>query len=803
MRTHQPLAADPFDPAHLVYSHMRAAWDAKWIGPEHYDPDQSYLFAYKLELNHQGKVRVHVSADQRYILFLDGKCLGRGPERGDLRHWMYDTYDFDFKGKHTLVAITWWISAFGPTPPAEAQQSVRPAFIAYAEGEAGKTLSTGHADWKVRPIEGVTFTSARMTNNYYAIDPRINVDGRAYPWGIETGAGDNWAPARHVTPPALASLVTESLPFWLMRPAMLPPMTYSQREAGVVRFVDAPTTDEPVLPPVVNASNHEKETDGWSAMLAGKPLTIPKNTRRRVIIDLKDYFCAFPALTVSGGRDARVSIRYAERLRHYDYTKEETIDKPDDRSRDNIDGRAFIGYGDALICDGSSNRTFEPLWWGAGRYIQITVSTADQPLTIEAFKLFDTGFPYQFESTFDASDERLKAVIPLGIRTLQMCSHETNMDCPYYEQLNYTGDTRLQSLVAMTYARNDELVRKAICLFDWSRTGDSWPSSRWPVRVVQTIPPFAMWWVAMVYDYARYRGDRAFVAAAMPGVRSIIERWRQQIDDRGLLTMPYGWNFVDWVSGWPSGVATMTPGDPCGVLHWQMVYTLRIASELETMLNEPLLAQRHVQTASAMAATGERTYYDPKRQMLAIDVGRTKFCEHAQVLALASGYLSQPLVEPVSRVLTNPPGGIPTTSIYFSHYTFEALGAINRIDTLIERMRLWFDHRKSGLYTTIESPEPTRSDCHAWGAHPLYHYFATILGIQPGSFGFERVVVQPRLGPLEWASGEMVHPKGTIKAEIRKSGNGITGQIVLPESVAGELRYAETVLSLKPGKNTF
>ena len=39
-------------------------------------------------------------------------------------------------------------------------------------------------------------------------------------------------------------------------------------------------------------------------------------------------------------------------------------------------------------------------------------------------------------------------MIPVALRTLEMCSHDTSMDCPYYERLNYVGDTRLQSLVA-------------------------------------------------------------------------------------------------------------------------------------------------------------------------------------------------------------------------------------------------------------------------------------------------------------------------------------------------------------------
>jgi hypothetical protein len=97
-------------------------------------------------------------------------------------------------------------------------------------------------------------------------------------------------------------------------------------------------------------------------------------------------------------------------------------------------------------------------------------------------------------------------------------------------------------------------------------------------------------------------------------------------------------------------------------------------------------------------------------------------------------------------------------------------------------------------------PEPTRSDCHGWGAHPLYHYYASLLGIRPAAPGFQRVRIAPQLGELLWAQGRMVHPLGWVEVDFRVEEGELRGRVELPLKVSGELVYQGKTQVLHEGE---
>jgi hypothetical protein len=779
------------------FLHEESPWDAKWIAHPEFGGEESAVTAYRnrFKLDSAKKQTIHVSADQRYELFLDGQRIGRGPERGDQENWFYETYELDLQpGEHTLVARTWWLAPNAPPP--YAQMTMRPGF--FLMGDCGKDdrLSTGIAKWQVKQLGGYKFVPPQMRNGFQVTGAKVHLDGSKFDWGFEEGKGDGWIDAKVVRPAAVASLINEPIPYWMMRPAMLPQMMEQPLHIGEPKNVAAVPDGDIRAVPVRAADNIKGELADWAKFLQGKsPITIPAKAKRRVIVDLGNYYCAYPRLTTTGGAGATISIFWAEGL----YNEKEGHTKG---NRDEIENKYFLGIGDTFDIAGGDKQLYEPLWWEAGRWVEIIVSTKDQPLTLNALQFNETHFPHKFEQKFESADPRLAKIIPPALRTLEMCSHETYFDCPYYEQLMYVGDTRLQVLVTYATTRDDHLPRKAMYMFDQSRLNWGMTQSRYPSHIRQVIPPFSLYWIGMLHDYSMWRDDLAFVKARMPGVRAVLDAFRKYINKDNLLTAPDGWNFVDWVPGWYHGTAPDAQHGINGTLNFHFAWTLRHAAELEDLVGEPELAARNRKTADAIATAASKAFWDEKRGLFSEDLKHEHFSEHTQCMALLSDSIPEGKQSQVVDHLFKE-DNLYRTTIYFLHYLFEVCQRTGHMDKFFERMQLWFDLEKQGFKTMVESPEPSRSDCHAWGAHPVYHYFATVLGIRPSAPGFKKVRIQPQLGQLDSASGTMVHPRGLIRMSITADPDKFSGEIELPEGVSGELIVNDRSIPLKSGKQTF
>jgi hypothetical protein len=762
----------------------RGSWSASWVGcAEEPPPPLVAAFRLRLDWPSPATVRLRVSADERYELFLDGRRIGRGSERGSLEHWFYDSLGVALAaGAHVLVAR---VFSLGPLAPL-AQFHVRPAFLLAAEGEQAKRLDTGVAAWEARLLPGYAFEPPLYV---WGLRAPVTVDGAAFAWGFERGEGDGWRPVVAHERASSALAAYGIAPSRYLQAGTLPSMIDRPWTRARVRHVaEAPSLD--TLPIPVRAADHlEHEAAPWQELLLGRaPLRVPANTLRRVIVDLEDYVCAYPELVTSGGQGSLVRLQFAEALR----------EEPDKwkfakGDRDAIEGRYFLGMGDSFRPDGGAQRRFDTLWFTSGRYLEIVVRTAAEPLRLERSSLRETRYPLELESRFTAADPELMALQPLLVRGMQMCAHETYFDCPYFEQMQYVADARVEALVQYAMTRDDRLPRKALYLIDASRHASGLTESRYPVREPQFIPWFSLVWIGAVHDYARWRDDAGFVRALLPGVRGVLETFLARRGGDGLVRTPEGWNDSEGTRERPIS----------GLTHWLLVWTLRLAAELEDGFGEPEPAGRWRRVAVELARASDEAFWNEASGLYADVPGGTECSELVQCLALLGGGLAPARGKRVAETLLRGGAGDPV-SVHTTHYLFEACRLLGRPQAIFDRLGSWKELRRLGLKTPVESAEPTRSDCHAWGSHPLFHFFATLLGIRPAGWGFREVEIAPLLGPLAHASGRLVHPAGgEIVVDLEQAAGALHGRVVLPPTVTGTLRLAAGARPLASGETRF
>ena len=749
---------------------------------------------------------VRVSADNRFILYVNGQRVGDGPARGDLAHWRYERFDIApfLKPGHNLVTATVW--NFGLFAPI-AQFSDRTAFLLESEADGTTGISTPK-DWLVeeepghRPLDRTSVT----LKTYMAAGPGEEIDASKYDWNWNIdNPGPNWVP---VASPMRDSIfvgvqlahsadTTGDNP-WGLIPDLLPHMEYAPTETGSLVMLDDIANEQPSL-----------------AHFPEQPAGLPSGIHVHVTLDRKTLTTAYPELTVSGGKGSRIVITYSEAL----YDNERHKADRDALDYTDVNGtkhpRGALGLTDSFLPDGGQHRVFMPLWWRTWRYIDLDITTGDEPLTLESLKAYFTAYPFQERATFKSGDPDLDKIWEISWRTARLDAHETYMDTPYYEQLQYVGDTRIQSLISYTIANDDRLAQQAIAAFDHSRIPEGITRSRYPSSLPQNIPTFSLLWIGMLHDYWMYRPDPQLVRDSIPGTRGILTWFAKYETKYGLLGQLPWWSFIDWV---PTGdIPTYDKtGRSCDTT-LQYLGALKDAADLERHLGDPAIASRYDEKIPHVRSALTSLCWVPERGLLADNPDHEIFSQQANILGVLYDVIPKDRQQDVlDRMLAIEPGtapnGVLSASYYFRFYLARALDAVDkrtneahagRADNYLKSLDPWRKLLPLHFSTWPEIPGDTRSDSHAWSSHPIYDMLTLVAGIEPASPGFATVRVAPHLGSLNSLTATFPHPKGEIRLEYHRSGAGLSATISLPDALSGTLVFHGQTRALKPGTNSF
>jgi alpha-L-rhamnosidase len=754
-------------------------WPADWITAQ----DASargygvYLFRKQLKLSKKPeKFIVYISADNRYKLFVNQQFVSAGPARGDIAHYNYETLDlapYLKAGTNIISAQVWNEAEYRP----EAQISLRTGLIIQGAAKEEQIINTNKT-WKARQDSSYKPLKVNIPRTiYYVAGPGELVDMRmkVKDW-MKVDLDDSlWPSADRIESGIPKYITTTFAPtdLWMLVPSKLPAMEYTVQRLQSLR--DASGIRAPALFPKTKTQ-----------------VSIPPHTRARLLLDQSYLTNAYPTLMFSGGSNAEISIAYAESL----YKK-----FPEKGNRNVVDKRDFVGRRDSLISDGTNNQSFTTLCWRTYRYVQIQVTTKDQSLVLDDFYGTFTAYPFKLNAKIKADNPDLDNMLEIGWRTARLCAFETYSDCPYYEQLQYIGDGRIQALVSMFNSGDDRLAKNAMNQIDESRLPEGLTASRHPSYTPQYINTFSLWYIGMLHDYMMYGSDLDFVKGKLAAEREILSFFKRfQDKDGSLKNVPY-WSFTDWVNakGWESGVAPVGKDGSSAAMDLQLLLALQTARDLESRIGSKAFAVEYGQYAEQLTKTIKAKYWNENKAFFADRPEKDLFSQHVNSLAILTGMVKGPEALALGKRLLKDHSLAPA-SIYFKFYLHMALTQSGLGNDYINWLDKWRENMKEGLTTWAEKSDlsTTRSDCHAWGSSPNIEFFRTLLGIDSDAPGFTKVKIEPHLGELKRISGEMPHPKGLISVEYDLTANAV---ITLPIDVAGTFIWKGKSHALQSGKN--
>jgi alpha-L-rhamnosidase len=749
-------------------------WLPNWRAADEEKPALAYFRReFSLEKLPQ-TLKIDISADSRYKLYVNGTLAELGPCKGDRQIWYYETVElapYLQCGKNVLAVVVLRY----PQGHLKGNNSVARTFTpglyvsGASEDEIGaRVCLSADASWRcTREPNVVLLPDGGLTPLYCMEDATGNA--ATFGWMRSDYQDDAWLCAQSIGWPILSSR-SQSPGNLHARP--IPSMhKIARRFQGVfaLRVSDAGKA-------------------AWDKMLAGEgSVTLAPHAHEVVEIDAGELMTGFLRLALAQGKAATVKILQSE-----GYVLPVKADAP----------QAVFQKGDRLDCtngwlQGATDtytvaglgcednaEVYEPFWFRTFRFIQLDITTAEQPLEIQSFDYQETGYPLAIKTWVKTSDPSMQAIWDISARSLRRCMHETYEDCPFYEQQQYAMDTRTEILYTYASAADDKLARRCFADFKRSQRYDGMISCCYPSEMFSVIPGFAIYYILMLHDHMMYFGDEALIRLYLPTVDGILEYFHQHRAANGLVEKIGGqlfrdeaWSFIDWTAQWDA-TSGMPPAGLSGSLTMEsLLYLMGLqhAAELAAFVGRTGVAQEYMQRA-AQLQHAIRLHCTGQNGMLQDGPGVDDYSQHCQVFAVLTGVADrQTGKENLLKTLCNKQD-YAQCSVAMMYYLFRAMeqcGLYAQTDALWD---IWRDMIKNHLTTCVEEPVNQRSDCHGWGALALYELPAVVLGVRPAKPGFAEVAIKPLAGPFTWAEGEVITPKGTVRVQWKKDGDSIAVQ---------------------------
>ena len=755
---------------------------ARWIWPDNlqYDLVNGYaLFRRHFQLaTVPRKALLHLTADQAYHLYINGRYVCRGPARGYQKHWPFDSVDvasFLRKGSN-LIALRAY------NPGCSTFQYVNQGFagILVAAQWGRVTLLSGE-NWKCRRQVGIkrdTVTSSLQLFHQESIDLRIEDPEWMQPtfddkdWG-NSQLGRKW----------------NSMPWYTLEPRGIPMLEETE-----------------VSPLVCLGEASGKNLSGWENArnlalhrtqegLVHQPvsnaapdreiLAAGKGKFRSILLDFGKPVIGSLVLEIEGAMGGETIESFHT----------EVIDSQQLAPISSVDTHCRTALASRLICKAGKNdhTFFHPYGF---RYVVLTVRENVKPIRIRA-RLRTAFYPLEKKGKFVSSNKELMQIWDCCAWTQRICSLDAFVDTPWREQAQWWGDARVQAKNTIFYAGDTRLFRRGIAQIAGQTTPNGLTYGHAPTMAHDCIlPDFTLIWLITLWDYYWQTGSTEPFITHQETVEEALAYFEGQLDARtGLL--PYDsryWLFLDWTSLLKEGVTS--------VYNLWYLIALDKTAELFRLSGKPSAARRLAKAAQALRqALKKFVQADGLIGDGISDAGKRVRTTsiHAQTLASMAGFEMGQEKARIEKVLLpflregQVFGAEPSS--YWITYVYELLSRKGYGSEVIRHIqRLWEPAIAQG--STVEQfkfvPGDT-SHSHAWSAHPLTHMMEILGGIRQTAPAWKKISFAP---VFEGTLAEVVipTPQGSIRTSWQRKPDCIVVNLDLPEGCSA----LSTLPGIKP-----
>lgn len=698
-----------------------------------------------------------ISAADRYRLYVNGQALCAGPCKGDGLNRYYENINllpYLQAGKNWLmvrVAVFPSRLAFGGEmrgPYSIMSAGFLPLLLClgeFSQDTARLSLSTREASWEGVWEDGLDF---------FMCPPYVI----AYPFEIHTHTAGHWMDFSKENWPA-----AEAHPFHEVPP---------YGEAHPLAAKERP------IPLLYEGEGHFlRQMPGGTAenLLQAGSIHIPPHSSVTLVLDAGALTTAYMQLDTAGGKGSKITCTYGEGY---------SIDENTKGRRDDWENGKIIGSYDVFYPAGGKE-SFYTFWFRSFRFLQMEIQIEEQALELQLPKLTETAYPLEYKTEIHTDVPWVNHIWDCSKRTLQLCMHETHEDCPTYEQLQYVLDTRLQMLFTYALSGDTRMARRVLWDFHCSIIPDGITQSRYPSHIRQMIPAFSLYFIFMLEEYIEQTGDAAIWKRYRASVDGMLDYFDRHIGSMGLVEKLDDWDYCDWVEEWNDtrGVPHAAALGPATVHNLIYVCALQSAARLCRTGGRPALAQEYHARGECILQT-LRLNCLTEDGLLREGPAFGELTQNAQILGVLTG-LFTPEEGKAALLRSLRDEKIFKCSFPWMYPLFRAL---EKCDLYEETVSLWepFKAMKDFALTTVpETPDfiHARSDCHAWGALPLFEIPRCWLGVRPGGMGWESIVIAPLPCCLEALSGMVTTPKGDVTVSWTKKDGGFALECKTPENV--------------------